>query len=93
MNREKKFYALAGAVTLASAALITDFMIRTKKRQVVGVALLVAGIAGLVGGVALACQPAKETMKKLAIGNIFDDGDADLLNENIAELFDGSEEE
>lgn len=83
----KKLYALTGsAVAVASTAMIIGYAIRKKKEEAVCAGVLLAGIAGLVGGAVIAYQPEKEAKKKLTVRDLLDDDDVLLVNKNIAEV-------
>ena len=83
----KKLYALTGAaVAVASTALIFGYAVCKKKEQAVCTGILLAGVAGLLGGALIAYQPEKEAKKKLTVQDLLDDDDLMLVKQNIAEV-------
>lgn len=88
----KQFYLTGAAVAAASVALIVDYSIRKKKEQAPFAGILVAGIAGLFLGAAIAYKPEKEAKKALTVDDLLDDGDEELVHQNISELMDKSVE-
>lgn len=86
------FYLAGAAVAVASAALIVDYSVRKKKEETPFAGLLVAGITGLFLGAAIAYKPEKEAKKALTVDDLLDDGDEELMHQNISELMDKSVE-
>ena len=91
MNKERLFYTVAGAAVAAtSAALIVGYHVCKAKQKAACAGLLVAGIAGMVVGAALAYKPEADARKRLAVEDLFEDDDVELVNRNISEVLGGS---
>ena len=87
MKREQKFYAAAAAVAVVSGAMIVRYAVRKHYRQKAYAATVFFGIAGLAASVALAVQPEREALKRLAVPSLFDgEEELALCNANIAEV-------
>ena len=87
MKREQKFYAAAAAVAVVSGAMIVDYAIRKHAQKKAYAAAVLFGIVGIAAGVALAIQPERDALKRLAVPSLFDGEDElALCNANILEV-------
>ena len=83
----KKMYALtSAAVAVASTVMILDFAIRKKTEHAACVGVLLAGLAGLIGGAVIAYQPEKKARRGLTVEDMLDDYDVALVENNISEV-------
>lgn len=93
MNKERLLYTVAGAaVALTSVALIAGYSVRKAKKKG-GVGLLVAGLAGMAVGAALAYKPELDAKRGLTVDELFNDGDMELMQQNISEVLGVSAEQ
>ena len=82
----KTIFTLAGAaVMIGSVITIVDYAERRRKAKVSHAAELIAGIAGVAIGVALAAEPDRRTRRRVVVDDMFTDEDAELANEQIRE--------
>lgn len=87
----KKIFLLAGAaVAVGSLIAIADYADRKRKDKVARAGELIAGIAGIVIGVALAAEPKRrENRDRVLVDDMFNDEDAALAHEQIREALNG----
>ena len=85
---KKLAYSIAGAAVAAtSVALLASYSVKKRKDDSACAGMLLAGLAGLVIGAAIAYEPTRQATKKLAIeGDILTESDVDLVKENISEV-------
>ena len=94
MNKERLLYTVAGAaVALTSVALVAGYSVRKAKQKSGGVGLLLAGLAGLAVGAALAYKPELDAKRGLTVDELFNDGDMELMQQNISEVLGVSAEQ
>lgn len=87
MKNENLFYRIAGAsVAAISVALITDYSVRAGKKKETSVVSLLAGIAGLAAGMAIASKPERDAIRRLKMDDVIDGEDAELMDRNISEV-------
>ena len=87
MDKKRLLYTVAGAaVAASSAALIVSYAVCKAKKKAACAGLLVAGIAGMAVGAALAYKPEADARKQLTVNDLFDDSDMELVNQNINEV-------
>lgn len=87
---KKSTYAWLGAATaVASTAMIIGYAVKKQKEQAVCAGVLLAGIAGLLGGALIAYHPEKKKRQRLTVRELLDDTDVRLCEESIAELLGG----
>lgn len=87
MKNENLFYRIAGAsVAAISVALITDYSVRAGKKKDTSIVSLLAGIAGLAAGMAIASKPERDAVRRLQVEDMIDEEDADLMGRNISEV-------
>ena len=68
MNKERLLYTVAGAaVATASAALIVGYAVCKAKKKAACAGMLVAGMAGLAIGAALAYKPELDAKRGLTV--------------------------
>ena len=91
MNKQTLYRVAGAAVGTLSAILITDFICRKKHEKSASTGLLLAGLAGVAIGAALAYEPVRKAKKELTVSDMLDDHDVKLINQNISEVL--SEEE
>lgn len=88
----KKLYALTGAaVAVASTALIFGYAVCKKKEQAVCTGILLAGVAGLLGGALIAYEPKRRAKKQLTVHDLLDEDELMLVKQNIAEVLCGAD--
>jgi len=92
---KKNTYAWIGAATaVASTAMIIGYVLRKKKNEAVCSGVLLAGIAGLIGGALIAYEPERKKKKRLTVRELLDEADARLCEESMEELLgDGADVE
>ena len=84
---KKNTYAWIGAATaVASTAMIIGYALRKKKNDAVCTGVLLAGIAGLLGGAWIAREPARKQKTSPSVRALLDEADALLCEESMAEL-------
>ena len=101
MNLNKKLaYSIAGAAVAAvSTAMIVDYACRKAKEKTAYTAILVAGIAGLAAGTALGtlavkeAKAAKKAAEAEAEADLLDDCEVEMIEDNIAEVLGGADDE
>lgn len=83
----KTIFTLAGAAVMVSSVItIADYVVRRSKAKSSHAGELIAGIAGIAIGVALAAEPKRrERSSKLVVDDMFNDEDAALAHEQIRE--------
>ena len=83
----KKMYALtSAAVAVASTVMIVDYVVRKKTERAAYAGILLAGIAGLIGGAVIAYQPEKKARRGLTVEDMLDDYDVAMVENNISEV-------
>ena len=83
----KKMYALtSAAVAVASTVMIVDYVVRKKTERAACAGILLAGIAGLIGGAVIAYQPEKKARRALTVEDMLDDYDVAMVENNISEV-------
>lgn len=83
MKKNDKIFMIAGiAIAAVSTIAAVDITFR-KKHHTLG---LLAGLAGATAGILIATHPARAAMKKLALDDLFDEEDPELMDEHIAEV-------
>ena len=84
----KKLFVLAGAaVAVGSLIAIADYADRKRKEKTAYAGELIAGIAGILIGAALAAEPKRrENRDRVLVDDIFTDEDAALAREQIREV-------
>ena len=84
---QKLILTLAGAAVIASSVItVIDYIERKKKDKLSHVGELLAGLAGVAIGAALASEPKRqETRKRLIVDDMFNEDDVALANEQIRE--------
>lgn len=85
---KKIVYSIASvAVTATSVALLAGYTVKKKKTDEANLGMLVAGIAGLFVGAAIALEPTRQAAKGLVMeGDVMTEDDVDLMHENISEV-------
>ncbi len=87
MNATTKQYYLTGAaIALASATAIVGYAVKKAKQEKACIGLLLAGLAGIVCGTAIAAKPARDAVKGLTVENLLDEQDTELMRQNISEI-------
>ena len=87
MEKETMFYRITGAaLTAVSIALVTDYTIRARKKTGASVVSLLAGIAGLAAGAAIASKPERDAIRRLKVENMIEEDEAELMDQNISEV-------
>lgn len=83
----KKIFVLAGAaVAVGSLIAIVDYADRKRKDKVAHAGELIAGIAGVLVGAALAAEPKRrENRDRVLVDDMFNDEDVALAHEQIRE--------
>ena len=88
-TKKKVAYAAAGvAVAVGSAIAVVDYMNRRRKERRSNVAELIAGIAGIAAGIAIATEPKREEKRVLVMDDLFDDDEIQLIYQQIKETLD-----
>lgn len=83
MKKNEKICLIAGiAIATFSTVAAVDITFR-KKHHALG---LLAGLAGATAGILIATHPARSAMKKLALDNLFEDENAETLEEHVDEV-------
>ena len=91
---KKLIYTLTGAgVALASVAAVTGYAIGKRKDKDPSSAILIAGIAGMVAGAAIAVVPEVLQLRKKLLSAKTEETDEELLDEAAAETLVAEEEE
>ena len=94
MNKERLLYTVTGAaVALASVALVAGYTVRKAKQKSGAAGFLLAGLAGLAVGAALAYKPELDAKRGLTVDELFNDGDMELMQQNITEVLGVSAEQ
>ncbi len=88
MNKQLVYSITGAAVAATSVALLLGSTAQKKKdNTAAGVGMLVAGLAGLVLGAAIAYEPTRQAGKRLVSKeNMLNESDVDLVTENISEV-------
>lgn len=87
MNKERLIYTVAGAAVAAtSAALIVGYAVCKTQKKAACAGLLVAGMAGFAIGAALAYKPELDARRGLTVDELLNEGDMELVKQNISEV-------
>lgn len=81
-------YSVAGAaVGIVSAILLTDYSLRKKQDRPAYTGVLLASVAGLIAGAAIAYQPEREAKKCLTVQeNLLDENEISRVKESANEV-------
>lgn len=85
--KNRDYYLAGAALAFASTASIVTYAVRKAKTDKGGVGFLLAGIAGLAAAAYVATEPERDAAKKLAVDDLLDDADTELMQTNISEIF------
>ena len=88
----KEFYIASAATVAASVASIVTYSVKKATKGKANAFYLLAGMAGLAVGAALATKPDRDAAKLLGEAIMLDDADADLMQLNISEILGTSAE-
>ncbi|MBR3893965.1 MAG: hypothetical protein IKJ35_02345 [Clostridia bacterium] len=84
---KKNTYAWIGAASaVASTAMIIGYALRRKKNEAVCSGVLLAGIAGLLGGALIAYEPERKKRMRLTVRELLDEADARMCEASMEEL-------
>ena len=84
---KKNTYAWIGAATaVASTAMIIGYALRKNKNEAVCSGVLLAGIAGLLGGALIAYEPERKKRMRLTVRELLEEADARMCEEGMGEL-------
>ena len=84
---QKTFYSLIGAAVALTSLIHVFASLPHGEAKKKGSALSLAlGIAGLIAGAAIACQPERNARKQLTVGNLLDDEDVERMQAHVAEI-------
>ena len=92
MNKQTLYRVAGAAVGTLSALWIVDFACRKKQEKPASTGLLLAGLAGVAIGAALAYEPVRKAKKELTVSDLLDDRDVQLIDQNVSEVLTGTEE-
>ncbi len=85
-TKKRVAYTAAGiAVAVGSAIAVVDYIDRKRRHKSNTVAELIAGIAGVAAGIAIATEPKREERRAVVIEDLFDEEELRLIYEQIKE--------
>ncbi len=85
-TKKKVALTAAGiAMAVGSVVAIIDYADRRRRARGANACELIAGIAGVVGGILLATEPARQKNRSLAIEDMFDEEELLLIQQQIRE--------
>ena len=84
--KKSDFYLAGAALALASTASIATYAIKKATKEKACVGLLLAGLAGFALSGAVIATPTLQATRNLAVENLLDEADTDLMQVNISEI-------
>ena len=85
-TKKRIVYAATGvAVAVGSAIAVVDYLDRIRRRKSATVAELIAGVAGLAAGIAIATEPRREAKRAVEIEDLFNEDELRLIYQQISE--------
>ncbi|MBQ9759734.1 MAG: hypothetical protein IJW16_00135 [Clostridia bacterium] len=85
--KNKDYYLTGAAIALASTAALAVYAVKKAKTGTAATGLLLAGLAGYAIGAIAATEPARTATRRLAVEDLLDDADTELMQTNISEIF------
>jgi hypothetical protein len=86
-TKKRIVYAATGvAVAVGSAIAVVDYLDRIRRKKTATVAELIAGVAGLAAGIAIATEPKREEKRAVEIEDLFEEEELQLIYQQISEV-------